>query len=131
MIPTPATAAQSREDRRNPEVFTSQTRLLYRNAKTGVAFTLAATYILALLQWDLISHQVIIGWWLYMLCVSAGRYQLAGAYRAKEPSGHESKNWCVAFAAGAGFAGAGWGAAGILLYPAESLPNQIYLIFVL
>jgi signal transduction histidine kinase/CheY-like chemotaxis protein len=35
------------------------------------------------------------------------------------------------FAIGVGFAGAGWGAAGILLYPPAHLANQVFLVFVL
>ena len=35
------------------------------------------------------------------------------------------------FTVGVGLAGAGWGAAGILLYPAAHLTNQVFLVFVL
>src|ERR1017187_4363818 len=39
--------------------------------------------------------------------------------------------WGAAFAVGAGLAGAGWGAAGGLLYPETHLANQLFLAFVL
>jgi hypothetical protein len=39
--------------------------------------------------------------------------------------------WGAAFAIGAGLAGAGWGAAGILLYPEAHLANQVILVFIL
>jgi signal transduction histidine kinase/ActR/RegA family two-component response regulator len=35
------------------------------------------------------------------------------------------------FTLGVGLTGAGWGAAGILLYPADHLTNQVFLVFVL
>ncbi len=39
--------------------------------------------------------------------------------------------WGTAFVLGAGLSGAGWGAAGILLYPESDLANQVLLIFIL
>ena len=39
--------------------------------------------------------------------------------------------WRTVFTVGVGLAGAGWGAAGILLYPAAHLANQVFLVFVL
>jgi signal transduction histidine kinase/ActR/RegA family two-component response regulator len=39
--------------------------------------------------------------------------------------------WRTAFTVGVGLTGAGWGAAGILLFPAAHLTNQVFLVFVL
>jgi signal transduction histidine kinase len=47
------------------------------------------------------------------------------------PARSDVSGWRTAFAVGLGLTGAGWGAAGILLYPAAHLPNQVFLVFVL
>ena len=62
--------------------------------------------------------------------IAAARYALAYRYRRSVSAGDSAEAWGAAFAAGSGFSGAGWGAAGLLLYP-EDLPHQVFLIFVL
>ena len=66
-----------------------------------------------------------------MVLVAAARAILAARYGRESPSGLESQWWGRAFAIGAGFAGAGWGAAGILLYPEGNLAHQVFLLFIL
>src|SRR5678816_3241526 len=39
--------------------------------------------------------------------------------------------WNTLYAIGAALSAGGWGSAGIFLYPPESLPHQVFLIFVL
>src|SRR5262249_50130865 len=76
-------------------------------------------------------HRVILGWGLYMFLVSASRFVLSSQYQrvSADPAG--IRKWSTAFAVGAGLSGAGWGAAGVFLYPEGSLANQGFLIFVL
>ncbi len=66
-----------------------------------------------------------------MVLLSAARFTLARRYRDIFPMDTAVGRWGIAFAAGAGLAGAGWGAAGILLYPPARLTNQVFLVFVL
>ena len=63
--------------------------------------------------------------------LSGCRWALAKRYRRASPGITEVEKWRVAFAVGAGLAGAGWGVAGILLYPNANLINQVFLVFVL
>jgi signal transduction histidine kinase/ActR/RegA family two-component response regulator len=65
-----------------------------------------------------------------MAVVSAGRYAAARWFRAAAPAVSEARKWSALFAIGAGLAGAGWASAAILLYPADSLTNQVFLVFV-
>ena len=69
-------------------------------------------------------------WALYMLLVAAARFALTLRYRQTPSAGERAGKWGAAFTWGAGLAGAGWGAAGILLYP-DDLTHQVFLIFVL
>jgi signal transduction histidine kinase/ActR/RegA family two-component response regulator len=66
-----------------------------------------------------------------MVLVSAARVILSVRYGRESRSGLEYRWWGRAFAIGAGFAGAGWGAAGILLYPEGNLAHQVFLLFIL
>ncbi len=118
------------ESRRN-EIRSAQIRLLYANTNVGVAVTVLAATILGFLQWGIIPNSVLVGWWLYMILVSAFRGALAQRYRHAASGYIETIRWRTAFTVGAGLAGAGWGGAGILLYPEAHLTNQVFLVFVL
>ncbi len=93
--------------------------------------TVLAATVLARLQWGTVANSVVVGWWLYMVLAAAGRWALARSHRRASPQGGDVDKWRASFALGAGLAGVGWGAAGILLYPEASLPNQVFLVFVL
>ena len=66
-----------------------------------------------------------------MTSVAVFRFIIVRRYSRASPECTDVGKWRVAFAVGAGLAGAGWGGAGILLYPQAHLPNQVFLIFVL
>jgi two-component system cell cycle sensor histidine kinase/response regulator CckA len=122
---------RARQDARRRQILAAQVRLLYSNANIGVGVTLVAMGILTCLHWGLVPHVVMISWCLYMFLVSVGRFTLARRYWRSAPSILETSRWQAAFGIGAGLGGAGWGAAGILLYPENNLANQVFLVFIL
>lgn len=131
LSPLPAEEALAYQESRRRRILAAQVRLLYSNSNVGIVVTLVATGILGRLQWEVAPHPFILGWCLYMFLVSAGRFILARRYWRTTPSSLEVSKWAAAFAMGAGLAGAGWGAAGILLYPEAQLANQLFLVFIL
>ena len=128
---SPAEPAQANGDCRRRQVLAAQVRLLYGNANVGVWVTLVATSILGRLQWEVVAHPIVLSWCLYMFLVAAGRFTLARCYWRSAPSSLETRRWRAGFVVGAGLAGTGWGAAGILLYPEARLANQLFLVFIL
>ena len=110
------------------QILTAQVRLLYNHANVGVGITLIATVVLGRLQWEVVPHLIILGWCLYMFLVSVGRFTLGRLYWRTAPSSVETNRWGAAFTIGVGLAGAGWGAAGILLYQEARLANQVLLV---
>jgi len=132
MPPTSAPAKGTRAipDHRRLQIAAAQVRLLYGNVNVGVAVTLIATATLCRLQWSTAAHPVIIGWGIYMFTVSVARFTLGRRYRLTVPSSLETGRWGVAFAAGAGLAGTGWGAAGVLLYTEAHFANQVLIVFI-
>ena len=133
MPPSTSTKGATRvhQDSRTQQILSAQVRLLYANTKVGVTVTIFAATILAYLQWGVVPHLVVLGWWFYMILVSVSRFPLAQRYRHASPGYAGISKWRTAFAVGAGLAGAGWGGAGILLYPEAHLANQVFLLFVL
>ena len=128
-----ATASLERVDRQSSgeQILSEQLRLLYANANLGVVVNVLAATILAGLQWGIISQPVVIGWWLYITLVSFARFSLARRYWHASPGPEDIARWRNFFTTGVALAGAGWGAAGVLLYSPAHLNNQVFLIFVL
>jgi hypothetical protein len=128
-----ATGSLTRVDRQSSEelILSEQLKLLYANANLGVAVNVLAATILAGLQWGIVSQAVVIGWWLYITLVSSARFALARRYWHAASGPEDITRWRNLFITGVAFAGAGWGGAGVLLYPPAHLNNQVFLIFVL
>src|SRR5690349_19575688 len=100
-------------DSRKEEIRAAQVRMLYCNVNVGVVITIVAATILGRLQWAVIPHPIIFGWWLCMLLVALARFTLGRLWWRAAPSGVKTRRWSTAFTAGAGLAGTGWGAASI------------------
>jgi signal transduction histidine kinase/ActR/RegA family two-component response regulator len=129
----PPTAPIARVDRdfSSQQLLPAQLRLLYANASLGVVINILAATVLSGLQWGVVAKPLVFAWWLYILLVSVARYALARHYWHASPAPTDSNKWRTVFIAGVALTGAGWGAAGILLYPAAHLTNQVFLVFVL
>lgn len=115
---------------RKREVLRAQTRLLCANVKVGAGITVFAATLLGYFQWREVSHSVIVGWCLAVALVAVFRYIVAHRFLQQSPESAQHRRWRLAVAVGSGLAGAGWGAAGILLYPQSSMVNQVFLVFV-
>jgi signal transduction histidine kinase/CheY-like chemotaxis protein len=118
-------------DQRKLQLRAEQVRLLYANAYVGVGVNIIAATFLAYLLLGTVPRASIVGWWLYTLLVSGGRFLMARRYQHTPLISTRAGQWGAAFAVGAGLAGAGWGGAGVLLFADSSLTNQVILVFVL
>jgi signal transduction histidine kinase len=131
---TPSIAPEANRASRGHEILAAQVRLLYANANLGFGITILAAAMLGCLQWGTVPNLAVIGWGLYMAIVALSRFVLAQRFRRASAGCSTliaAQKWRVAFAVGAGLAGAGWGAAGVLLYSGPHLLNQVFLVFVL
>jgi signal transduction histidine kinase len=108
-----------------------QIRLLYSNAGYGYLATAINASLLALVQWSVMSPLVTIPWLAYMLSLTMLRWALARRFYRVQPAPECIGPWGVAFGVGVGFAGGGWGIAGVLLFPESSLTHQVFLALVL
>jgi signal transduction histidine kinase/CheY-like chemotaxis protein len=130
MRPT-ASEARVNRDSSSDQLLAAQLRLLFGNANLGVVVNIVAAAILGALQWEIVSRPKIVAWCLYIALVSMARYAFARRYWQASESATEVSRWRTVFTVGVALAGVGWGAAGILLYPADHLTNQVFLFFVL
>ena len=130
MRPTASVARVNRDSSRE-QLLAAQLRLLYGNANLGVVVNIVAAAILGALQWGLVSKPTIMAWCLYITLVSIARYAFARRYWQTLSTPTDLSRWRTVFTVGVGCAGAGWGAAGVLLYPPGHLTNQVFLVFVL
>ena len=132
MVPmiSPPNAKPSVERTWEPAVQAEQIRLLYQNTALSVGITAAVSSVLCFLQWAVIPHRAVLGWLTYMFLVSSGRFGLWRSFRSRVNL-RTARVWGLLFSIGAGLSAAGWGAAGLVLYPKDHLTNQVFLAFVL
>lgn len=127
---TRRTTSRVGEAQRKYQIRAAEIRLLYSSANIGISVTIVAATVLGALQWDVIPHSLVLGWYLYMLVIALARFALVRFYSRTREVAENLDRWGMAFILGAGCSAAGWGAAGILLYP-DDLVHQVFLVFVL
>ncbi len=130
MFPAPPSAEPAIERTWESAVYGEQIRLLYENTTLSVGVTVAVSSVLCFLQWAVIPHRAVLAWLTYMSLISLGRFGLWQSFRTRADL-RTIRVWGLLFSIGAGLSAAGWGAAGLLLYPKDHLTNQIFLAFVL
>ncbi|HJT87075.1 MAG TPA: hypothetical protein VJ732_04445 [Bryobacteraceae bacterium] len=108
-----------------------QVCLLYVNASTAVTVTILVSSTLACLQWRVIPHAVVLGWLAYMIIEALWVTVLAARFRRDVPDHSLLERWETAFNTGSALSACGWGAAAILLYPANHPSGQLQLAFVI
>ncbi|MBI3248280.1 MAG: response regulator [Deltaproteobacteria bacterium] len=109
-----------------------QVELLYTHAPMGFAATLLNGGIVTVVLWEEVAHLALLSWIGLLASVTLYRYLLVRAYRKDAPLLSQNyKLWRVRFIIGAGAAGCAWGLAGVLLFPANSIEHQVFLVFCL
>jgi hypothetical protein len=113
------------------KIFPDQVRLLYGGAVEAYIATAINVILLAAVQRYHVPFYIVLTWLLYMLMVTASRGLLVWKYWQSDTQLQDARYWNQYYLVGSMFAGAGWGAAGVFLYPPDSLAHQIFLAFVI
>lgn len=108
-----------------------QVHLLYQHALVVVVATLVNSAILVFIQWQLISHAILIAWLTAIALVTGLRCVLVYWYRRTKAAASQMRRWKRGFIIGTAAAGIVWGASGIFLFPSNSISHQVFLVFVL
>jgi PAS domain S-box-containing protein len=107
-----------------------QVRLLYTHAPTGLITTIANVGIAILVLWRTVPALSLVSWAVLLVTISLARLLLVRAYHRTASAATQTRRWRLRFILGAGCAGTVWGAAGIFLFPHNSIPHEIFLIFI-
>jgi signal transduction histidine kinase/CheY-like chemotaxis protein len=119
-----------RQNEQRLHVRAGQIRLLYENSLTGIAVTFLAAPLLAYFLSSSVQAWILFSWLAFIALVSVARFILSRLYQAAYPRPDRIEHWGFAFTVSAGFAGTGWGSAGMFLFPEADLTSQMFLVFV-
>ena len=108
------------------EVLAEQVRLLHDNVPLSQLVALINSGILAFVQWTQVQHITLALWLLCIGAVSLARLSQAYAFQRARPSDEAIGRWRNSFLLGALASGVLWGAAGVLLFPEQSFPHQVF-----
>jgi signal transduction histidine kinase/CheY-like chemotaxis protein len=112
-------------------VFAEQVQLLYSGARDASVATILNVLLLAYVQRSVIAFPILLSWAAGMVLLTLGRAGLAYRYWRAPDRITAASAWNRRYVAGTALLGSGWGLAGVLLFPADSVVHQIFLLFVL
>lgn len=122
----PALITKNFPTEQDKEVFAEQIRALYSGSVTNIIASLAAGFALVLAFWDLISHSILVAWYVLMLIVLVARYATGIKYQ-KWFNTENAAKYAAYFTAGAGLSGLLWGLSGVLFFAEEEVSYQLFL----
>jgi PAS domain S-box-containing protein len=104
---------------------------LYQHAPIGIAATLINSLILIGIQYRLIATSVLVTWFSVIAVTTLIRYSLVYRFHSRATQERMPRRFYAQLLVGLGLSGALWGSAGIFLFPADSIPHQAFLAFVI
>lgn len=110
-------------------IFKEQVANVYERLPSSLAVNVANSFILIYVQWNVIAHSTLIAWFSALLLLSFVR--LVSYYYKKTLVLVHPRRWGFFYISGLLLSGIIWGAAGILLFPANNIAHQIIVAFVL
>lgn len=116
---------------RRPYIFADQVQVLYRGARDASLVTVVNGIFIAYIQRDVVPSFILLPCIAYLLVTALGRVGLAYRYWHATDRMEAASRWHRRYVVATGLLGVGWGAAGALLFPLESVAHQMFLIFVL
>lgn len=129
---TPADKFSSLQaDDERAALYAEQVRQLYSHGALGLAATVAGSAVVALLLHDFVSGPPLITWLAAINLITACRYYLIVRYRKTTVPIGGAKRWEKLFTAGVALSGIAWGLPAIILFPAESIPHQAFICFMI
>ncbi len=104
---------------------------LVRQAPTGFVTGLLTVAAVVLVLWNAAPRSILLAWLVSIGLLTLPAFVLVSRFRRAPHAPRRIASWRRALAVAYGVAGAGWGAASILLYPRVAMPYQLFLLFVL
>lgn len=108
-----------------------QTAHLYARSPVVFAATGLNSLFVVLVQWGSVPRAGLLGWFGCQCLLTLSRYELFRRFKKVPRTSREARRWRTRHTAGVLGSGMVWGASAIVLFPPDSLPNQLFLAFVL
>lgn len=105
----------------------SQVGLLYSQAPPALYGALTGAAVLVAALWEQVPHGTLLAWFGAYAVVQIPRHLLVRAFRKATPSDRAALRWGQWFSRLTWLSGLSWGAAGVVLFPEESLAHQCLL----
>ncbi len=122
---------QQTDAARETSLSAQRVTLLYEALPWALMASSGCALAVALLNWHVLPHDGLLTWLAFQLLLSAGRYSLVRAFRARTMVPASTLRWYRPFVIGSALAGLGWGAFPLFLFPDSSPTHQVFLAFVL
>ena len=106
-------------------------RLIYSRSNIGILATVVNASILVWVLWDQIARWRLAVWFALILSVSLVRYALHRRFVERVSPQEDIRHWDTLLKVGLAVPGILWGATGIALFPAASVPHQVFIAFVI
>ncbi|HJY84620.1 MAG TPA: hypothetical protein VKK81_26495, partial [Candidatus Binatia bacterium] len=113
------------------QIEAEQVRLLYKQTPAGCAATVLNAGIVTIVLWKVVGHALLLAWLALLIGIILSLFVLLRLYQQQTLTADRSCFWRTLFIIGVGAGGTVGGAAGMLLFPYESLIHQVFLVFVL
>jgi signal transduction histidine kinase len=134
---SPRTSGQSEEHGRDGRprfdlaIRTELARYLVRQAPTGFAVGVLTVALVTFVLWNAVPYGALVLWIATIGVLTLPSPSIVWAFgRSPDPSAR-IRTWERLLTAAYGLAGAGWGAAAVVLYPRVAMPYQLFLLFIL
>ena len=113
------------------EIETELVEYLVRQAPTGFVIGTLTVAAVVLVLWNAAPRSALLGWLVSVGLLSLPAFLVVWRFTRVSHVPGKIASWRRALGVAYGLAGAGWGAASILLYPQVAMPYQLFLLFVL
>ena len=113
-----------------PEFDTELARYLVDQAPTGFFLGALAIAAIVIVLWNAAPRSLLLAWFVASGLLSIPAMAVVWRFTRAANVTERLTAWRRALIVSYGLAGAGWGAAGVLLYPLVATPYQVFLLFV-
>jgi len=113
------------------DVKSEQIRIIFASTVPSLITILLCSFILSVVQWDVIDHVVIITWFVLTNLLSLVRLYLYQQFKKLPVESLVGDSWHQGAINTSIASGITWGAAGLLLFAEQSLVHQVFLAFVI
>ncbi|RPJ86357.1 MAG: hypothetical protein EHM18_06625, partial [Acidobacteria bacterium] len=113
------------------DFYPEQVRQLYSFLPVALIANVINAVILVAVLWWVLPQKPLVTWLFVILTLTAGRFVLIGRYKAADASRKSSRIWGKLLVASNLVSGVLWGSLPIFLFPADSMPHQVFQAFVI